>query len=154
MKNGKKIIAGAALLTSLSVFAAGTSIVNSSRTAAGTVNTERVKPTQAEREAFRAKMDSLRQKLENGTATKAEMAEAAKFLAGKGGDKRKDGQRGGKGNYTDGITPERVEQLKTKIKSGKLTAAEAEEVLKLIERRGPGRGKNSGMSSTNNTINK
>lgn len=145
MKNTKKIITGVTLLTSLSIFA-GTIAVNSSNkttnttTGTGTntaTSTQCVRPTEKEREEFRLKMDNLRQKLEKGTATKTEMAEAAQFLGGK-----KDGKRGNdncrpeKLNNENRIAPERIEELKTKVKSGKLTATEAEEVLKLIERRG------------------
>lgn len=168
MKNiGKKGLI-LAVATSLSIFA-GTEIVKNQNTTttntAGHMNmtSERVSgctgEMSEEHKQMMARMDELKKKLENGTATKEEQKEIAQFLNNRGAKGRR-GQYGEGRNNTNNqnrITPERIEELKTKIKSGKLTTTEANEVLQLLERRGPREPRpemNKNTSNVNNNVTK
>lgn len=151
MKNSKKIIIGVVLLTSLTLFAAGTAINNSS-TNSSTSNTQTV-PNNGPKVNLQ-RIAELKDKLKNGTATKAEMAEAAEILERKGNRKDRDRKNRNDENTQQKIDPAKIEGIKTKIKNGKkLTNEESQIVLQILERKeGPRENRNKGVPAPSGNV--
>lgn len=123
-KIGKKGIMGVALLTSLSLFAGVAVASTSTAKSTATVNSGTAQSNQRQLDA-------------NGCPLPPE---------GKGKGIRRDGD----GKDIKKVDPARIEELKKKLNTGKVTKAEAAEIIELIElkRKGP---KPEGTPSVNNS---
>lgn len=144
MKNKRNIVLGLILLTSLTVFAASNINNNSTKVP----NTQTISSDVPRFNPQR--MEELKNKLKNGTATKSEMAEVADMMENKGGPRRNrnttDGDKNNRKNANDfkKLDTEKMDGIRTKIKNGKkLTNEESQIVLEILERKERGnRGKN------------
>ena len=152
MKNKKNIVVGLILLTSLTVFAASNINNNSTKVPNTHTMSSDVPKFNSQR------MEELKNKLKNGTATKSEMAEAADMMENKGGHRRNrntiDGDKNNRKNLNDfkKPDPEKMDGIKNKIKKEKkLTNGESQIVLEILER--GNRGKNMINFQETNTNN-
>ena len=168
MKNiSKKGIMGMALLASLSVFA-GTTTLKESKNKIPVQNEQcpeppkdangnPIKPDEtkmkAEFEQRAKRIEDLKTKLKTGNLTSSESEEIIEILSRKGRPHKdckppKDGKKPERKFDKEPPKAEfekrekRVEELKTKLKTGKLTANEREELVEILDRigkRGPRR---------------
>ncbi len=139
-KIGKKGIMGMALLTSLSLFA-GVSIANSTANKTSAANSQGsvTAPNTATGQ-------QSTQNQPNGVCPSP---------------KERKMKTNPDGTEVKKIDPARVEELKKKLNTGKVTKEEAAEIIELIDRRGRGKGRgprpdgtSSGNNGTGNSTNK